>query len=110
MESLETVKKGSISIIKHTDNGDTQIETPEVGAEFQIYLKAAGSFDNAKTTERDTLVCDSEGYAQSKLLPWGRYVVHQTKSWESKEMVDDFEVFISEDGEIYRFIMNSGPE
>lgn len=107
MESLETVKKGSISIIKHTDNGDTQIETPEVGAEFQIYLKAAGSFDNAKTTERDTLVCDSEGYAQSKLLPWGRYVVHQTKSWESKEMVDDFEVFISEDGEIYRFIINN---
>lgn len=107
LESLETVKKGSVSIIKHADNGDTQIETPEEGAEFQIYLKAAGSFDKAKATERDTLVCDSEGYAESKLLPWGWYIVHQTKSWESKEMVDDFEVFISEDGEIYRFIINN---
>ena len=39
----EQVVKGNIAIIKHTDNGETQIETPESGAEFAVYLKAAGS-------------------------------------------------------------------
>ena len=39
----EQVTKGNIAIIKHTDNGETQIETPEGGAEFAVYLKAAGS-------------------------------------------------------------------
>ena len=33
----EQVVKGNIAIIKHTDNGDTQIETPENGAEFAVY-------------------------------------------------------------------------
>lgn len=44
---LETVKKGNIAIIKHCDDGSTQIETPEVGAEFEVYLKSAGSYDAA---------------------------------------------------------------
>ena len=35
----EQVMKGNIAIIKHTDNGETQIETPENGATFEIYLK-----------------------------------------------------------------------
>ena len=55
----EQVIKGRISIIKHTDDGSTQIETPEEGAEFQVYLKRSGSYDNAKESERDTLVCDA---------------------------------------------------
>ena len=57
----EQVIKGRISIIKHTDDGSTQIETPEEGAEFQVYLKSAGSYDSAKDSERDTLVCDENG-------------------------------------------------
>ena len=47
----EQVTKGNIAIIKHTDNGETQIETPEGGAEFAVYLKAAGSYENAKSSE-----------------------------------------------------------
>ena len=91
----EQVIKGDIAIIKHTDDGETQIETPETGAEFQIYLKAAGSYDAAKESERDVLTCDENGFAQSKMLPYGTYIVHQTKGWEGRELMDDFEVYIA---------------
>ena len=62
----EQVVKGNIAIIKHTDNGETQIETPESGAEFSVYLKAAGSYEVAEDTERDYLTCDENGFAQTK--------------------------------------------
>ena len=57
----ESAKYGNIAVIKHTDNGDTQIETPEVGAKFEIFLKAAGSYETAKESERDILICDEIG-------------------------------------------------
>ena len=103
----EQVIKGKISIIKHTDDGSTQIETPEEGAEFQVYLKSAGSYDSAKDSERDTLVCDENGYAETKALPYGIYTVHQTKGWEGREMIGDFDVYISSDGEVYRYLINN---
>ena len=67
----EQVIKGNIAIIKHTDNGETQIETPETGAAFEVFRKAAGSFDAAKETERDILTCDENGFAQTKDMPYG---------------------------------------
>ena len=107
MDVDEQISKGKISIIKHNDTGATQIETPEVGAEFEVFLKSAGSYEAAKDTERDTLVCDENGYAESKQLPYGRYTVHQTKGWDGREMMDDFDVFISENGKIYRYLINN---
>ena len=104
---VEQVIKGSIALIKHTDDGETGIETPEAGAEFQVYLQAAGSFDEAKESERDTLVCDDNGFAQSKNLPYGVYVVHQTKGWEGRELMKDFTVYIAQDGQIYRYLINN---
>ena len=103
----EQIIKGDIAIIKHTDDGETGIETPEEGAEFQIYLKAAGSYDAAKDSERDVLVCDENGFAQSKKLPYGTYIVHQTKGWEGRELMDDFEVYIAQDGQTYRYLINN---
>ena len=103
----EQIIKGDIAIIKHTDDGETGIETPEEGAEFQIYLKAAGSYDAAKDSERDVLVCDENGFAQSKKLPYGTYIVHQTKGWEGRELMDDIEVYISQDGQTYRYLINN---
>lgn len=103
----EQIIKGDIAIIKHTDDGETGIETPEEGAEFQIYLKAAGSYDATKDSERDVLVCDENGFAQSKKLPYGTYIVHQTKGWEGRELMDDFEVYISQDGQTYRYLINN---
>ena len=103
----EEVIKGNIAIIKHTDDGSTQIETPEKGAEFQIYLKSAGSFVNADEDERDTIVCDEDGFASSKLLPYGVYTVHQTRGWDGREMIADFDVFINEEGKTYKFLINN---
>lgn len=107
MTVMEQVIKGKISIIKHTDNGDTQIETPEKGAEFQIYLKSSGSFVNADKDERDTIVCDEDGFASSRLLPYGVYTVHQTKGWAGRELITDFDVFISNDSKTYKFLINN---
>ena len=106
MTVYETPIKGKISIIKHSDDGTTGIETPEVGAEFDIYLKSAGSFENAKESERDHLVCDENGFAQTKMLPYGVYVVHQTVGWDNTEWVDDFEVNVCENEEDYFYIIN----
>lgn len=103
----EQVIKGNIAIIKHTDDGSTQIETAEKGAEFQIYLKSAGSFVNADKDEKDTIVCDEDGYASSKLLPYGVYTVHQTKGWDGREKIKDFDVFISSEGKTYKFLINN---
>lgn len=107
MTVMEQVIKGKIGIIKHTDDGETQIETPEKGAEFQIYLKSSGSFVNADKDERDTIVCDEDGFASTKLLPYGVYTVHQSKGWDGREKITDFDVFINTDGKTYKFLINN---
>ncbi len=103
----EQVQKGNIAIIKHSDNGDTQIETPEEGAVFAVYLKAAGSYETVKDTERDSLTCDENGFAQSKDLPYGVYTVHQVSGWEGRELMSDFDVFSAKNGETYRYLINN---
>ena len=103
----EQVMKGNIAIIKHTDDGETKIETLENGAEFEVYLKSSGSFEKADKDERDTIVCDENGFAQTKDMPYGVYTVHQTKGWEGREFMKDFDVFISQDGQTYRYLINN---
>ena len=107
MTVTEDVIKGNIAMIKHSDDGSTQIETPEVGAEFEVYLKSSGSYANAVETERDYLTCDENGFAQTKDMPYGIYTVHQTKGWEGTEFMADFDVKISADGQTYRYIINN---
>ena len=102
----ENAVRGKISLIKHSDDGTTQIETPEEGAEFEVYLKSAGSYDNAKESEKDYLVCDENGFDETKLLPYGIYIVHQTKGWENTEWMQDFEVVISENEKNYFYLIN----
>ena len=103
----EDVIKGNIAMIKHSDDGSTQIETPEVGAEFEVYLKSSGSYANAVETERDHLTCDENGFAQTKDMPYGIYTVHQTVGWEGTEFIADFDVNISESGQTYRYLINN---
>ncbi len=107
LEALETVQKGKIAIIKHCDDGSTQIETPEKGAEFEVYLKKTDSYSKARESERDILVCDENGFAESKELPYGIYTVKQTKGWAGRELIPAFDVFVNEDGEIYRYLINN---
>ncbi|HRN40080.1 MAG TPA: SpaA isopeptide-forming pilin-related protein, partial [Ruminococcus bromii] len=103
----EDILKGKIAIIKHTDDGSTKIETPEKCAEFQVYLKSSGSYAKATESERDTLVCDEYGFAETKELPYGTYTVHQTKGWNGTEFIADFDVFISENNKTYKYLINN---
>lgn len=72
-----------------------------------MYLKSAGSFANAKESERDTLICDENGFAQTKDMPYGTYTVHQVSGWEGRELMDDFDVFIAKDAQTYRYLINN---
>ena len=103
----EQVIKGNIALIKHTDDGETQLETPEAGAEFEVFLKSAGGYDTAKDSERDYLTCDENGFAQTKDLPYGIYAVHQVKGWDGRELLADFDVYIAKDGQTYRYLANN---
>lgn len=107
MGVTEDILKGKIAIIKHTDDGSTKIETPEKGAEFQVYHKSLGSYAKAKESERDTLVCDEYGFTETKDMPYGTYTVHQTKGWNGTEFIADFDVFISENNKTYKYLINN---
>ena len=72
-----------------------------------MFLKSAGSYENAKETERDVLTCDENGFAQTKDMPYGIYTVRQTSGWEGRELMKDFDVFISKDGQTYRYLINN---
>ncbi len=103
----EQIVKGRVALIKHTDDGSTGIDTPEEGAEFELFLRSAGSYAAAKDSERDILTCDEYGFAESKPLPFGWYRLHQTKGWPGREMIDDIDIFISENGKVYRYLLNN---
>ena len=100
-------KSSVLPLSAAASSDEVQIEQPEEGAEFQVYLASAGSYENAKESERDLLTTDSHGFAQSKDLPYGLYVVHQTAGAEGQKFVPDFSVFISEHGKTYYFILNN---
>ncbi len=105
----ENVIKGNVSILKHSDRDETVVEHLEAGAEFEIYLSAAGSYAAAKESERDHLVTDEKGYAVSKMLPYGLYTVHQTKTVNDAAFVPDFQVQISENKKTYEYVLNNAP-
>ncbi len=97
----EEVMKGQIALHKQYETLDEPAD--EQGAEFDVYLKSAGSFDAAKETERDHITTGADGMAITKDLPYGTYVVHQTKGGNGRQLVADFDVSISEDGKVYSY-------
>ncbi len=108
----EQVIKGQVQIHKFLDTGapgmgDDQIKQPEAGAEFQVYLTQAGSYDAAKETERDYLTTNADGYARTKLLPYGDYTFHQVKGAAGTELVSDFRVVISEQGQTLSYYIEN---
>ena len=103
----EEVVKGDVSIIKGMGNGLAGIVAPENKAQFQIYLASAGSYDKAKATERDILTTDLTGYAKSKKMPYGTYVVHQTVGATNSEKCPDFYVNVKENGKTYKYLLNN---
>lgn len=95
----EDVFKGKISLTKQIEmlNADAQLEQ---GAEYQVYLKSAGSYDAAKGTERDYLVTGADGKATTKDLPYGTYTLHQVKGVPGREL-KDMDVDVHENGKTY---------
>ena len=86
---------------------ENKIETPESGATFEIYLKSAGSYTASEEDERDIIVCDENGFGQTKDMPYGVCTVHQTSGWEGSELMKDFDVFIAQNGQTYRYLINN---
>ncbi len=102
---LNIIKQGMYAIVKflgdneiHDDAG--LIETPEEGAEFELYLKKAGSYGNARAFERDYLVTNRYGYAKTTLLPYGLYVLKQVKGKEGHALKSPVEIFIRGDEDV----------
>ena len=103
----EQVVTGRIQIVKHTDTGTTKVETPEVGATFNIYLASAGSYDAAPANAKAQLTIDKDGFAVSPDLPYGLYTVEQTSGWEGSRLMEPFTVKIDENGKTYSYIINN---
>lgn len=95
----EDVFKGHIQITKQIEmlGADAQLEQ---GAEYQVYLKSAGSYNAAKDTERDYLVTGADGKATTKDLPYGTYTLHQVKGVPGREF-KDMDVDVHENGKTY---------
>ena len=109
IDVTEDVKRGKISIIKHSDDDENVVGNLEMGAEFEIYLKSAGSYDIARDSEKDYLITDENGFAKTKLMPYGVYAVRQAKTVNDAAFVSDFDVFIAENGKTYEYILNDAP-
>ena len=78
IRKTKTVTKDDNSkVILTTQKDDFSKTVAEGGAVFQLYLKSAGSYDNAADSVRDILTTDSNGLATSKDMPYGNYVLHQ---------------------------------
>lgn len=111
---LEQEVKGKVSLTKKMTaikDGGSYVKTaqktsltenvPEEGAEFQIYYKGAGSYDNATEAQRDILRTGADGKATSKDLPYGNYVIHQISGAPNCTFMEDMEVSISENAKTY---------
>lgn len=101
----EDVFKGRIQIMKQIEmlGADAQLEQ---GAEYQVYLKSAGSYANAKDTERDYLVTGADGKATTKDLPYGTYTLHQVKGVPGREF-KDLDVDVHENGKTYEVTLTN---
>ena len=101
----EDIFKGKISLTKQIEmlGADAQLEQ---GAEYQVYLKSAGSYDAAKDTERDYLVTGADGKSITKDLPYGTYTLHQVKGVPGREF-KDMDVDVHENGKMYEVTLTN---
>jgi LPXTG-motif cell wall-anchored protein len=113
-EVSNRVIKGNIQIVKHSDDPDPdvlpeneQVQKPLSGIVFEVHLKSAGSYANAKETERDRIVTDENGYTKTKDLPYGLYTVTEVQGADEHKICAPFDVFISQDGRTYYYIVEN---
>lgn len=102
----ERVKAQAFQLIKVSDNNTGETDLLE-GVEFTIKaqkdIDQYGSWEkapiakNAEGKEASILVTDEKGYAVSDELPYGTYVVRETKAPDDHYAIPDFTVVINED-------------
>ncbi len=113
-EVHNAVIKGRIQLVKHSDAPDPavdpenpQVQQPMGGIVFEVFLKAAGSYEAAKEAERDLLTTDENGYASTRNLPYGVYTVKEVQGAAEHSICAPFDVFISQNGRIYYYIVEN---
>ena len=107
--SAEQVIKQPFQLIKVSDNGDDTEAGLLAGAEFTAYLKSSlsvkadGNYDFDKATPvvigengATTITSDSKGHAVSIAIPYGTYVVVESKTPHNMKTIKPFEVKITE--------------
>ncbi len=109
---IETVKKQPFEIIKVSTDGEEGETVCVKNAEFTVKLQSdidKHGWENATTC--DVLVTDENGYACSKELPYGTYLVKETKVPENLYKTDDFTVTVTEDSRVQQKwrILNDAP-
>ena len=117
-DSFETEKKGFVEVYKMSTDGSTGPADFEEGAEFQIYLKSKGNYDNCKDDEHATITIDSKGNGKTaEALAYGTYVLHQTKTGVGDtEKIDDQVIEVGKDitseglnYKVYTYLYNNKP-
>jgi uncharacterized surface anchored protein len=108
------VIKGKIQLVKHSDDPDPdvspdndQVQEPLKDIVFEVYLKSSGSYNKARPTERDLITTDEHGYARTKDLPYGTYTVKEVEGADEHKIADPFDVFISQNGRTYYYIVEN---
>lgn len=80
--------KEYIMIVKYKTDNFSQISLPEAGAEFCVFLKNSGGYEYARVHERDKIITNDEGWAKTRPLSQGTYVVCQINTSEKSEEVE----------------------
>lgn len=96
----DKVIKGYIDLRKYwipnPNNGGSGIMNNLESVEFKVTAKKDGQVV-------DTIVTDQNGHAKTKALPYGHYIVSETRTPEGVLPIDPFEVFVNEEGKVYSY-------
>lgn len=105
----DEVIKGKIAIKTQSDIAVLSLDTLDAqDRKFEVYLASAGSYNDAKETERDIVTVDENGTALTKLLPYGTYTVREIGE-DGEVLSDSFNASIIED-KTYVYTSDGEPE
>lgn len=106
----EDVIQGRIQIVKSAHTGDNGLVKGLGGVEFTVKLHSdvlKNGWDNAQVF--DTLITGEDGVAVTQNLPYGTYLIKESKTPEGYSVSEDFLVNISENNQTYTRIVNNIP-
>lgn len=106
----DEVIKGQIAIKTQSDIALLSLDTLDAqDRKFEVYLASAGSYNDAKETERDIVTADENGTALTKLLPYGTYTVREIGE-DGEVLSEGFNASIIEDKKTYVYTSDGKPE